>query len=181
MNICHDHKFILWAPPRTAARFVHTALRGLGDMPPLTHRIGVPIDGAGYAAVCTVRNPYTRVLSAWKWLNTIREGHYAPTDFKEFVRKHTPIWGLPPISRELGHMLKRVKYLIRTESVEDDLRALPWVPDTYSFPKNKYRSDYCGYAPHALYDEESQERVRRQYCGDFAEFGYDPDVVPETF
>jgi phage-related protein len=78
-------------------------------------------------------------------------------------------------------MLKMVKYFVHTESVEDDLRALPWVPDTHSFPKNNYRSDYCGYAPPALYDEESQEKIRRQYCGDFAEFGYDPGVIPATF
>ena len=141
----------------------------------------MPVAARGYHVVCTVRNPYTRVLSAWKWLNAIHKNRYSPDSFTEFVRKHTPIWGLQPVSRDLGHMLKMVKFFVSTESVEDDLRALPWVPDTHSFPKNRFRSDYCGYAPPALYDEESQEKIRRQYCGDFAEFGYDPDVIPATF
>ena len=150
-------------------------------MGPLTHRTGVPIDGAGYSVVCTVRNPYTRMLSAWKWTNAVGKQRYSPESFTEFVRKHTPLWGLPPISKDLGHKLKMVKYFVRTESIEKDLRALPWVPDTHSFPKNTYCSNYKGYTPTALYDEEAQEKVRRLYCGDFAEFGYDPDVIPATF
>ena len=121
------------------------------------------------------------MLSAWKWVNTVRKDRHAPENFTEFVRKHTPLWGLDPISKDLGHKLKMVKYFVRAESIEEDLRALPWVPDTYSAAKNTYRSNYNGFSPAALYDEEAQEKFRRLYCGDFAEFGYDPDVVPATF
>jgi len=141
----------------------------------------MPVEARGYRVVCTIRNPYTRMLSAWKWMNTIKKNQCSPDSFTEFVKRHTPLWGLDPISKDLGHMLKMVKYFVRTESIEEDLRALPWVPDTYSAPKNTYRSNYKGFAPYALYDEEAQEKVRRLYCGDFAEFGYDPDVIPTVF
>ena len=181
MNICHKHKFILWAPPRTAARFVHSALNGIGGLSQLTHRIGVPLDGAGYSIVCTVRNPYTRALSAWKWLNQIHKNEYSPHDFKEFVRKRTPIAGVRPVSQELGHMLEMVKYLVRVESVEADLRALPWVPSTQVFPPNAYRSNYHARVPSDLYDEETRKRVHQLYHEDFVEFDYDPNVIPNKF
>jgi len=74
-----------------------------------------------------------------------------------------------------------VTHLIHTESVEDDLRALPWVPDNTPFPKNLYRSDYRGYSPRALYNEEIQEKIKQIYMGDFVEFGYDPNMVPTKF
>tara|TARA_B100000809_G_C14932959_1_gene457558 strand:- start:181 stop:726 length:546 start_codon:yes stop_codon:yes gene_type:complete len=181
MNICHTHKFILWALPRTAARYTHTVLRTLGSMPPLTHRIGIPAGGEDYDIICTVRNPYIRALSVWKWQNAIKKNRCCHDNFPEFMRQHHDAGGINPISKDLGSLRKTVKYLIHVESIEEDLRSLPYISKDYVFPKNNFRSNYHGHNPQTLYDEESQEHVRRLYAGDFIEFGYDSEEIPKTF
>jgi hypothetical protein len=148
-------------------------------MPPLTHRIGIPTGGEDYAVICTARNPYIRMLSVWKWQCGIKKNRCG--NFPEFMRKHHDACGITPISKDLGSLRKTVKYLIHVESIEEDLRALPWIPGDYVFPKNNYRSDYHGQNPRDLYDDETQDHVRKLFVEDFIEFGYDSEEIPKTF
>ncbi len=170
LNVCHAHRFVLWALPRTAARYVWSALSQYGSMAGLTHAVGVPHGCEDYDIICTVRNPYTRLLSGWKWMNQIHGGAHHPGDFPRFVRETAPGY-VRPITEILGTKVGKITHLLHVENLHADLRALPCIPESATLPPNVFQSEYD--RPwQEYYTTDALKRTRIIYEADFREFEY---------
>lgn len=179
MNLLHPAKLIYWGPTRTGSRYVFRLLKETYDAgdPEFhcshTHNIRWDPEFADYKVVCTVRNPYHRVLSAWKWLNEVGRGgeSFYADSFADFVRRIMP-HGILPITSELGRLVEKVDYVIHLESCERDLKKIPYFPANLEFPDNTYRSEYRLTPGEYYADPCLVDAVWKTYREDFETFGY---------
>ena len=193
MNVCHELKTILWLPPRTASRSIaplfhkynflngeyNTHISGYNNY---THALSIPKGCEDYEIICTVRNPYSWLLSIWHWDN-FYEG-VAEKDrisFATYVERQQ--WELTDISKHLLH--NHITYPIRYEFIKDDLRRIPWydydeneinlhINKNYNksenlkrLPENTLVSDYM-----AHYTQKELDTVKNKLLPLFKRFGY---------
>lgn len=193
MNVCHELKTILWLPPRTASRSIaplfhqynfinseyNTHINGYNKY---SHTLGIPKGCEDYEIICTVRNPYSWILSIWHWDN-FHEGT-AEKDrlsFSQYVENG--IWELTDISKHLLH--NYITYPIRYEFIKDDLRRIPWFnykedevnmfinrnnnksENLKRLPENTLVSDYM-----AHYTQKELNTVKNKLLPLFKRFGY---------
>ena len=193
-NISDEHRFVLWAPPRTGARFTFQVLQQFGlshyssngeERPVPTHAITVPQHCREYQPLLLVRNPYSRLLSLWRWqMQLRREGRQTlrhPQGFKEFYNSVAPgymaIW---PMLDKLGSDRMRLvgrSTRLHLETLREDIDRLPFVAEQqYLWPENRYASKYD--RPHKIsyYTPGLLRRVAKDYAQDFMLGGYDPDA-----
>lgn len=176
MNVSHRRRFVYLAPPRTASRYIATLLRPLGLVEPLTHcAAGIP--PRGYFVFASVRNPYARWASCWRWVGEIASApgagdlsHYVtenPTDFVGWTNLAAGRGG--PVSSIVGSLNSAVlDATVRQEHLAQDLRALPFAPRDWQVqqqPGGPWRE---------FYDAETAQCVLQCWEDDFRSFGYDP-------
>ena len=130
-----------------------------------------------YRIFCLIRNPFSRILSMWRWEKTVKgffEGvDYQKLKFKEFLLKHTWDWYFKP-QYDFIHAdhidINRVQ-LIRFENLQEDFdvacdkigisrQQLPHKNKT----KHKHYTEY--------YDDETRTIVAEKYTKDIEHFGY---------
>jgi hypothetical protein len=148
----------------------------------MTHDIGCDPKYAEYEVVCSVRNPYLRALSVWKWMNLISESAYHPDSFPDFVHHPFPVTrknGVPghifPVTFVLGPRIEDVDYFIHLECLEKDLKKIPSFPKDFKFRENTFQSSYH-LSPKEYYADQSvADRIWDIYREDFETFGYARD------
>ena len=134
MNVCHELKTVLWLPPRTASRAIvplfhqynflnadfNTHISGYNRY---THSICIPEGCENYEVICTVRNPYSWLLSIWHWDNFYPSvSEKDRISYAEFVEKRSS-----DLEGIMNNLLKaEIKYLIRYESIKEDIVKIPW-------------------------------------------------------
>lgn len=134
------------------------------------HEMNLPREWEHYFAFTTVRNPYTRFASLYKFyyepeqkrIESILDIFWARYRLK-------PIWDClwedPPMD---GCVPIRLDAVLRLESLQDDFNALPFVDRFIQLPRWNYSQGS------ALYGRTLQQQVQMYYAKDFIYFGYDP-------
>jgi hypothetical protein len=134
MNVCHELKTILWFPQRTASRTIsnlfhhynfinmehNTPMNGINNY---THDLLIPQGCENYEIVCTVRNPYSWLLSIWHWDNFYPSvSEKDRISYAEFVEKRPS-----DLESIMENILKtEIKYFIKYESIKQDIKKIPW-------------------------------------------------------
>jgi hypothetical protein len=146
-NVSHKHKFVWTAPAKAATRTTKNVFRKHCELNPewptedhpsdFTHvnrwPAGVSND---YLHITSVRHPYYRWISYWK---------YAQRGANELKRLGTdPLTAILEMPRAAEGWFTawscyymsvrtnpRIDYIIRAESLVDDIRKLPFMPDDY--------------------------------------------------
>lgn len=188
--ISHTYKFILITPQKTGSvSFTHTVIDCIDirniveqrgdcfdyndDFNQLSKHSGLSVyhnkwkhDEYGsfddYKLYGSIRNPYDRVVSWWKWQND-----RVKTDFKDFVYTHKP--------HHMHIMFRSGKYkisnYIRFESMREDFDYFcsdVGITKRELCHRNKSRhKHYTEY-----YDDETREIVAEKYAEDLQIFSY---------
>ena len=193
MNVCHELKTILWLPPRTATRAIAPLFykfnfiradygKPIQGYDGYTHELSIPEGCEDYDIICTVRNPYSWMLSIWHW-DTFHPGlaeKDRPT-FSQYIENGQ--WELTGISQNI--LNAKITYPIRYEFMKQDLMSIPWFDtderlivsqlnqNNYKSenlkrnPENKIVSDYL-----AHYTKKELDVVRTKFFPLFKRFGY---------
>ena len=142
MIICHDPKFVYYAPPKTGSRSLGAIFQRKGwiDGQGGKHDITPPPDARGYHYLLTVRNPFSRYVSFWRHYQkkTFAPGRWPPgqeqlhrevqgMSFKDFAAKFN--WSKYPASVQLKTLTEYdeampwTHTLIRLENFVPDVRT----------------------------------------------------------
>jgi hypothetical protein len=175
MNYFHEQRLRYLGLPRTGSRYVHARLQdAFGGDGPVDHSSYVDSEYSDYTFVCSVRNPYKRVLSGWKWLNKLNEGQFFPNSFSDYVRCVVPSL-LLSVCNTLRHHIEDVDHFVRIENVKNDLEKIAVFPLDLDFPENMFYTAYR-YSTEEYYVESSvRDRIWDAYREDFERFGYSRD------
>lgn len=181
LNVSHEHRCVYLAPPRTGTRCAFAALRRFGFEGDRrrrdgvhSHVIAVPPECVGYAVIMTVRNPYTRAVSCWRW---VRATHGWPTvvassanrGFCQFVERVICTGYFPSLSAQLGSL--EPDTFLRFESLQEDINTLPFVLGhvDVSFITPEPCAQYYG--------DDEVELVRCAWREDFVRFDYSAESL----
>ena len=138
MNRSYKHKFVWHAPFKVASRAVNDVFKHTSDLNPnyvFTHENAWPDDcPQDYLHIVSVRHPYYRWVSYWK------HGIY---DRNELPKGLNPLDSLKWASDErcsawsewrvITQFEPRIDYIIHAESVLEDLRKLPFIPNDFNW------------------------------------------------
>jgi hypothetical protein len=138
MNRSYKHKFVWHAPFKVASRAVNDVFKHTSDLNPnyvFTHENAWPDDcPQDYLHIVSVRHPYYRWISYWK------HGIY---DRNELPKGLNPLDSLKWASDErcsawsewrvITQFEPRIDYIIHAESVLEDLRKLPFIPNDFNW------------------------------------------------
>ena len=176
MNHFHEAKLVYWGLPRTGSRYVFGRLKEAysTDYEVPNHRVGVHPDCEHYEVICSIRNPYRRALSTWKWMNLVGDDKFFPNSFPDFVHSVAPGWA-SPITTVLGSLVDRVDHFVRLEHCEMDLKKISSFPKDLSFPGNSFQSSYCSPPKEYYADRGVEDKIWEIYRMDFETFGYTRD------
>ena len=189
MIICHDPKFVYYAPPKTGTTSLDKIFRDAGfigtEERDAKHLItdATALAAQNYHFFITLRNPFTRIVSCWRYIKARREwstdAHQRlhegllGVSFRDFVLRAD--WAAEPLASMLRpqsvyHEAMPVCHqMIRMESFEQGVRSLPFLPNDQEVPcRNTSGDDLLAHN----YDEESAKRVTAFYNSDFFRFGY---------
>lgn len=185
MNYSHKHKFVWVAPSKVASRATANFFRKHSDLNPhlpkpdnprmiFTHTQGWPeVCPHDYLYIVNVRHPYYRWVSYWKHdLNDSTELEPNTPD---------PLTALKKFPLERCYALSQwriicdypIDYIIHAESVEDDLRKLPFVDDDMEieFTRNDMRPTQIPLGT-AWDEEELRDLVYIRFKQDYDNLGY---------
>jgi|LauGreDrversion4_2_1035121.scaffolds.fasta_scaffold175716_1 hypothetical protein len=193
MNVCHELKTILWLPPRTATRAIAPLFykfnfiradfgKHIQDYDKYTHELSIPEGCEDYDIICTLRNPFSWMLSIWHWDNFYPGFPEAERlTFSQYIEKEQ--WELSGISKNI--LNAKITYPIRYEFMKQDLMSIPWFDvdeklinsllnqNNYKSenlkrnPENKNFSDYL-----AHYTKKELDVVRTKFSALFTKLGY---------
>jgi hypothetical protein len=200
MNVCHEHKTILWLPQKTASRtickqFQHYNFLNYTGTPPYpikdtqySHVLTVPEGCENYEIICAVRNPFSWVLSIWHYEYYYPEKMDVYLDIKPFSDY---LESERSLLEEIYDYIKDVdiKYVIKYENLKEDLSKIPWFEfdknQDFVFTQNFYQSDYLfrdkknklssNYK--LYYTEKCIKNVQRKYSDLFKRFNYSLNIV----
>lgn len=185
MNVSHKNRFVWTAPPKVGSRTVRDIFKKHCDLNPhwpsedhssdFTHANIWP-DGVDddYLHITLVRHPYYRWLSYWKYaqngLNELKRVDVDPlTAILEMDFGWFQAWTSYGISVNTN---PRIDYVIHAETIEEDIRLLPFMPDDYvlDVPSVGRTSIPKGYT----WDESQlREEVYKRFKVDYDKLGYD--------
>ena len=179
MLISHKHRFIYIAPVRTGTTSIAQVLEqhfeavifqemlfGVDPFP--RHDHGLPKQYEDYFVFCSTRNPYTRAISSYNWINRTM---IDPVPTSEVMVD-------PPILRSVCATVfdnvvqnncvpMRLDAFIKLEYLERDFQQLPFVDRYYAFPRENVSTKII-----ADLSELEINYVKKHYLRDFEYFGY---------
>lgn len=170
MLVCDEHRFVFLRNPKTASRATTRALRSNFDVRRVGgyHNWRISKEFVGHLVFTTVRNPYERAVSGWQhWVNNGRSISFEKFLGTSTVKKPGMLWKLQ--SSILGQIDQKV-HILRYESLEEDLNALPFVNERIVLPRVGVQN-YGDWKSH--YTPELEERVYKLLQKDFERFGYE--------
>jgi hypothetical protein len=175
MNISHEHKTIWLAPEKTGTKAISHIFKNYNffyrdfttqfEFRPLcdpyhSHDVLFPEEYSDYEVICSIRNPYDRILSIF--INFSNLGLVYTKDNLEYYRKRFEIFiklmflspnmtsevEYEPTASNLGRFLKKVNFsnkvpdvFIKMENIENDLKSLNFIKNTDLWEK----SDFSGF------------------------------------
>jgi hypothetical protein len=219
MNISHKHKIIWWAPERCGTKATAHIFSKLGfeyftsidetekfvtddGINYQSHNIDYPEKYDDYKIICSIRNPYDRMLSIFSnftnvgttFVYTKNNHQNLVNTFESFIRemllynKVTTAEDLEKRPIQKSYLYKysfesRVPdFFIKMESLEEDLGKLDFVKESEIW-KSGYIRDYLKHNPHInkkpfkfndVYTFESAKRVYEYHKKQFIISDYDP-------
>ena len=185
MNYSHKHKFVWVAPFKVASRATADFFRSHSDLNPhlptddnpnmiFTHTQGWPDECLdNYLYIVNVRHPYYRWVSYWKHgladTNELSSDLLNPLDaLKSVTDERCDAWSEWRVVSEYP-----IDYIIHAESVETDLRKLPFVDNgiEIEFTHNNRRPTQMPLG--TTWDEgELRELVYDKFRQDYDNLGY---------
>jgi len=172
--------------PKAASNSLKHWFEALGHNPEIVHNRPLPVLGAQrYTTISFVRNPYTRISSAWR--DKVERGGHSlgglgdgRPSFAEFVDRlaHVDMVTVNPHVRPQSLLLKtNPDFLGGVETLQADLDRLALQLGVESVGVSR-RNSTKGTAPISTLSDETRARVAELYADDFARFGYpiDPTV-----
>ncbi len=189
MIICHDPKFVYYAPPKTGTTTLDTIFRERGFIGTKErddkHRItdAVALASQGYHFFITIRNPFTRLVSCWRYIQVRKQWSTIPhqvmheelsgVSFRDFVLNTN--WSVEPLANMLRPQTDYLKampichQMIRMESFDQGVRALPFLPNDQAVP---FKNSTVGDTADKHYGLQVAQHVADFYRDDFQAFGY---------
>jgi len=165
------------------------------------HRRIIPDEYKDYDLFATIRNPYTRAMSAWRQYYYLKHvihvwippSHmYKAKTFEDFLEHLLKIDKEYSDSDDLGiyrffnltkwfqnYDMSKMEF-IRVESLKDDLiRLFPEV-ELEKLEKCLHRKNKTNHLPNLskTFSKEAIEMIKIWAKDDFENFGYDPDEIP---
>jgi hypothetical protein len=219
MNISHKHKIIWWAPERCGTKATAHIFSKLGfeyftdetekkkiitddGINYQSHNLKYPEKYEDYKIICSIRNPYDRMLSIFSNFTNIGSSFVYTKDkaqrlvetYETFIRemllynKSTTYEDLEKKPIQKSYLSKynfetRIPdFFIKMECLEEDLGKLDFVRES-SIWKSGYIHDYLTHNPHInikpykfdnIYTLESAKRVYEYHKKQFIVCEYDP-------
>jgi hypothetical protein len=176
MNYSDKHKIVVLTPPRQATRTLGSIFQKLGVVNDFehafTHRLGIPSDKEDYTIISSIRNPYNRYLSIYKWQSIFTLENLHETAIGHLRDYQTLI----DIDGEYG-----IDYWIDTENIKNDLMNIPVINqnleiiqsdidelDTFNSYKNEGRTV-------GKITQEIADQIYDEFKFVFDKFGYGRD------
>lgn len=205
MNICHEHKLVFLAVPRTACRsafkYLDRELNFGGGVP--THDMRVPALCRHYEVFTVVRNPYSRLVSCWGWFRRLKMNPDRPSgkplfataaeeweDFSNTIR--AAVDRLPKLKQAWGSFRTQYAYLravegvdirfLRFENLRDELFSIvtdckPDAQEPRKIPRNSERNYSSHWQEFYRQDPEAVEIAQKLVGEDFDYCLYDKDLI----
>lgn len=218
MRISHKHKFVFLSLPRAASLTVRKILNPYSDIKskrksevgekfPFWHHTKAGNakkifeqkgwDWEDYSVFCFVRNPYDRVVSAYKrrwketygWHSTgrpvrdirsfLRDILLGPISFEEFVRENSPEEGYTISIYNFTHDNKNrcmVDDVLKFENLPNNL--IDYANENLGVRLNRSKIGHYHKSDRnknykCFYTDETKEIIRNQYKMELEEFGYE--------
>ena len=186
MNYSHKHGFVWHAPFKVASRATADILRATSDLNPhrptepgrmiFSHENMWPEEcPRDYLHIVNVRHPYYRWISYWK--HGLVDDNEIPKEISD------PLTALKWASDErcdawsewrvVTQFEERIDYIIHAESVLEDIRKLPFIPNDFEwkFTTQQKRPTYIPSGTN--WDEnELRELVYDRFRQDYDNLGY---------
>ena len=185
-NISHKYKFVWTAPPKVASRSVKDVFRKYCNLNPdwpsdehtsdFTHVNNWPeLAGKDYMHIASIRHPYYRWLSYWKYAYHEQGSHeledvmIGPIDCLHNMSQDWIngwcLWNL------INNTSKKIDFLVRAENLEVSLKKLWFIPEDVVVPTVGKT-----FTPPIPFDEEHLRQVcYDRFFDDYKNFGYDKD------
>ena len=194
MNATEKYKFIWWGTAgcgsRSVSNFFHQM--GVDDLynhvegfydgrgKSFTHSQGFPAGKEDWPVICNVRNPYSLLVSSYLDVYTERKENGIELSFEDFLRnqyftdgnmENVDIFFL----NEWDGFHKEPEYIIHMETMEEDLRSLPFFNDEYKIEESLSSviriNQYKNGSPYDEYLGQLQ-KYQRFYTQDIADYVY---------
>lgn len=209
MNVSEKFKFVWWGTAGCASRttygyFMSMGVEDLynhihkdycGEKVSFTHEQGFPKGTKNYKLICNVRNPYSLVVSSYLDILTEYKKNGEELDFFDYLKtQHFSKGNMESYGtfflRQWVHFHKEPDFIIHMETMEDDLRKLPFfehdehmddtINDTINYNLYKNGSPYDVYEGQfqkykRFYTQEIADYVYERMIPYFTKFGYDKD------
>lgn len=219
MNISHEHKIIWWAPERCGTKATAHIFSKLGfeyftdktetkkhmtddGIYYQSHSLKYPEKYSDYKIICSIRNPYDRMLSIFSNFTNIGSNFVYTKDksqnlvntFESFIREML-LYNKVSTEEDLEKKPIQKSYLskysfesqipdffIKMESLEEDLGKLEFVKESKIW-KSGYIRDYLNRNPYInirpykfnnVYTLESAKRIYEYHKKQFIICDYDP-------
>lgn len=187
-NISHKYQFVWTAPAKVASRSVRDVFIEHCDLNPdwpseehpsnFTHVNNWPDTATDdYIHIVSVRHPYYRWLSYWKYAYWDRGSHEIPIALekgpleclKSMNDDWIDGWNLWNLVRNTN---ERIDHVIAAETIEEDLRELWFMPKDFKVPNIGKTTLPHGYLS---VDEEIElrELCFKRFNNDYINFGYE--------
>jgi hypothetical protein len=193
MNYNKEYGLLYWATAGCASRTNLAALDGLGDrwtyypqnnklqkFGTFSHNQGIPPGCEDYKIICSIRNPYTRAVSAY--IDLLAEGK--TFSFKEYCFEYR--YNNYPNDRDLFYWnewqeLGVPDYFIRLEHIVKDWESIPQfinnIKDWERLKPNLTTNSYHGEKPLDQYDANGHQKVTRFMDQEVADLIFEKDAI----
>lgn len=167
MIVSHEHKFVYFAPVKTASTSIHKALDPYKIQVYHTHskqnwarhQMWFPSELHGYFTFISVRNPYTRFLSMYNHFSseseTIEDYAYNSDPRKSSIFDEVFSKSIP------------INAIIRLETLEKDINNLPFIKEKIYITKEN-----ISHKKENNLSEKMIDFVNKKYHLDFLFLGY---------
>lgn len=194
--ISEKYNSFLWLPPKTASSHTSWVLAHFDfdlyyydselkeflliqtDGPHFGHSFNMHPNHENMNFICTMRNPYHRVLSHFKSSRAPFSPHLNPKEFEEFVKIQ-----VMEKNRFMDYDIFRDKfpdYVIRSENYYEDLLNIPFIKESKLY-KTGILSQMCEKRLNKTYEVENdkfltqyvKDMIYEKYKKHFELFGYE--------
>lgn len=173
MLACHNPEWVFVAIPKTATRsialYLKTHFNTTGEA---GHQTVIPDKWKSHYSFCVVRNPYDRMCSYW-WSTCMRPNSKMRWSFEKFLNGYYR----PQLRWVLGN---RINKILRYETLEQDFRSLPFIPDDAQLPwanatvfDRPNKKLVARPSTEELVTPQIRSLIKRIYHDDFEQLGYE--------
>lgn len=197
MIICHDPKFVYYAPPKTGTRSLGDMLIQQGFIPNQVGKHEVTDETLcgvtdEYFHFITVRNPMSRMVSMYKHMQqkTFPAGLWPPD--QQRLHNLAKRMGLHQFVLDVDweeskcadffapqsvyfDAMSKCNKIVRLESFAEDLKDLPFLSLPDHIPHRNHRVDVWQEYYYKFRTEEVVDKVAQYYASDFLNFEYSPE------